>query len=97
MRAMRSLSQLRLWLLILALFFGQAAMLAHGAEHLDGGEPPHACRLCLAGQNVDGPVPPASSPVFELVQPVFIFPPALLAAGESAVVAHHLARGPPTA
>lgn len=94
---MRSLSLLRLWLLVLALFLGQAAMLAHGAEHLDGGEPPHACRLCLAGQNVDGPVPPASPPVFEFPPFAFIFPPALFAAGESAATPQYLARGPPAA
>jgi hypothetical protein len=97
MRSVRSLGLLRLWLLVLALFFGQAAMLAHGVEHLDGGEPPHACRLCLAGQSVDGPVPPASPPIFNLAQSVFSFPPALFAAGESAAVAHRLARGPPSA
>lgn len=97
MLAMRSLSQLRLWLLVLALSFGQAAILAHGVEHLDGGEPPHACRLCLSGQSVDGPVPPASPLVFELAQSVFSFPPALFAAGGFAAFAHRLARGPPTA
>lgn len=97
MRAMRSTSLLRRWLLVLLLFLGQAAMLAHGAEHLDGGEPPHACRLCLAGQNVDGPVPPASPPVFEFAPPVFSCPPAQFAAGESAAVTHRLARGPPAA
>lgn len=96
MHAMRSLSLLRAWLLVLALFLGQVAMLAHGAEHLDGGEPPHACRLCLAGHNVDGPVPPVSPTAFEIPRLVFSFSPALFAAGESAAVTHRLARGPPT-
>mgnify|MGYP000887118087 FL=1 len=95
MHALRTVSLLRLWLLALALFLGQAAMLAHGAEHLDGGDPPHACRLCLLGQNVDGPVPPASIPVFEPPETFTVFSSIEPAEASSVTITHRHARGPP--
>lgn len=97
MHALRSASLFRIWLLVLALLLGQAAMLAHGAEHLDGGESPHVCRLCLAGQNVDGPVPPATAPVFLLPETFETFSAGELPEGRSATLAHCRARGPPLA
>lgn len=54
---------LRLWLVLLALVFAQAAMLAHAVEHLDADEEAtHSCTVCLAGQNLEtpGPLPVAA-------------------------------------
>lgn len=57
------LRRLRLGLLTLFLVCGQAAMLAHAADHAgDGVEPPHVCLLCVAGHNLDGAAPAASTP-----------------------------------
>ena len=95
MHVLRTVSLLRLWLLALALFFGQAARLAHGAGRVDGSEPPHACRLCLVGQNVDGPVPPASPPVFALPVTLIVFASIEPAEGPSVTIPHRHARGPP--
>lgn len=88
---------LRSWLLALALFLGQAAMLAHSAEHLDAGEAPHACRVCLAGQSVDGPALPPCLPVLHLSILSFVSPSAAFVEGESAALLHCPARGPPAA
>lgn len=97
MVALRPARVIRLWLLMLALMVGQMAMLVHGAEHLDGGEPPHVCRLCLAGQNVDGPVPPVASLALVLCQTYTVFPSPCFTETASAPTVIHPARGPPAA
>lgn len=61
-RAMNVLRRLRLALMLIAFVGGQLLMLAHAAENHDGGEEaPHVCLLCIAGQDLQGAVPPPAS------------------------------------
>ena len=55
------LRSLRCLLLLAALFFGQTAMLAHAAEHLDAQPASEICLVCLAGKNFDGSAPPPAA------------------------------------
>lgn len=97
MRPAKPARLIRLWLLMLVLLVSQMAMLTHGVEHLDGGEPPHACRLCLAAQSVDGPVPPATAPALVLCQTQTPAPFSEFAEPASVPHVAHVARGPPVA
>lgn len=88
---------LRSLLLLIVLFLGQTAMLAHAAEHIDAPPATEACLVCLAGQNLDhGAPPPAAQPrldVFSHACPASALPascPAFLSFRQ-------LARGPPAA
>lgn len=89
------LARLRLWLLIVALVCGQAAMLAHGVEHHDADEAAHVCLVCLAGHGVDGAVPPPALPAVALVPPDRAAGDAPPTAPPSPAAVVAAARGPP--
>lgn len=95
------LRRLRLGLLALMLVCGQAAMLAHAAEHAgdsdDGGEPAHLCLLCVAGHNLDGAAPAASAPALPVpagAGPTLL---AVLPSAAARFLAGVRARAPPAA
>ncbi|MFA7293492.1 MAG: hypothetical protein WC023_14735 [Rhodocyclaceae bacterium] len=87
--------RLRLWLFAMLLLFGQATMLAHGSAHTDADEAGHACLVCVAAHNVDGPVPPATSATRLRTDLSFGYTPAVVPVSASVQVVRRLARGPP--
>lgn len=93
------LRRLRLALLALFLVCGQAAMLAHAADHAgDGVDLPHVCLLCIAGQNLDGPAPTAfPPPPLPAALGDFAPPPFAVPAFAGVFLAGARARAPPAA
>lgn len=92
------LRRLRLGLLAIFLVCGQAAMLAHAADHADdGAEPAHVCLLCVAGHNLDGAVPTASVPALPAPADACPAPLAALPSVAARLLAGVRARAPPAA
>lgn len=87
--------RMRLVLLALVLLFGQAAMLAHGSEHVDEDETGHACLVCVAAHNVVGPTPPATTALHVRTDLSFGYAPVATLVSVSIRVARRFARGPP--
>ncbi|MFC5303149.1 hypothetical protein [Azospira restricta] len=92
------LRRLRVGLLAILLVCGQAAMLAHAADHAgDGGEPPHVCLLCVAGHNLDGAAPAASVPALPALAGACPAPLAAAPFAAARFLAGARARAPPAA
>lgn len=92
------LRRLRVGLLAILLVCGQAAMLAHAADHAgDGGEPLHVCLLCVAGHNLDGAAPAASVPALPVLAGACPAPLAAAPFAAARFLAGARARAPPAA
>lgn len=91
------IARLRSWLLVLVLLAAQAAMLAHGAEHVGAGDPAHPCLVCLAGHGAASAAPPPIPLAIAAASLPQVFVPAWPAGTVSPVLVSHPARGPPRA
>ena len=87
----------RLWLFLAAFVCGQLAALAHGVEHVDAGEAPHVCLLCLAGHDLTGAAPPAAPSLLPALSPDSALPAAEPVTPPVVRPSQTLARGPPLA